>query len=76
MSAEKQNPYELAAREKKASAIIDFMVSKGWADPELVEHMEPRHWQMAAREAGLKNPPSAETIAVIKARLKARAATA
>lgn len=63
------NPWELAGREKKASALIEAIDLHGYAG--LVNHMEPIHWESVAKEANI-NPPSPETIQLVRDRINRR----
>ena len=64
-----ENPYAVAGRERKASALIDALDAHGWTA--LVHQMEPIHWETVAKSAGV-NPPSQDTIQLVRDRINQR----
>ncbi len=59
------NTYEMAARNKKAAALIAILKDHG-VTLEEAQVAEPEHWAIAAKAANVK-PPSAETVALVLA---------
>lgn len=64
-----ENGFALAAREKKVAALVEAIDAHGYAG--IVNHMEPIHWETLAKSAGV-NPPSAETIQMVRNQINAR----
>lgn len=53
----KTNPYEEKARTEKANSLAQFLYLGGQGvKPEEAEFMNPDHWRMAAKAAGVKEP--------------------
>jgi hypothetical protein len=59
------NTYELAARRKKAAALLATLKEHG-VTLEDAKVAEPEDWALAAKAASVK-PPSAETVALVLA---------
>ncbi len=57
------NTYEMAARNKKAAALLAILKEHN-VTLEEAQVAEPEHWAIAAKAANVK-PPSAETIALV-----------
>lgn len=64
------NPHESAARQEKASRLVETLVSAG-ANADAAAQMTDDQWMLAARIAGA-NPPSAVTKTLVVARLQLR----
>lgn len=61
------NPHESAARLRKATAIADILIARGFT-MEHVSKMQPHHWHIVAMAARV-NPPSEETVKMVIERL-------
>jgi hypothetical protein len=51
---------------KRSLQLVRWLREKGYDNPQLIDAMQPEHWNAVAKEAGLKSPPSSETIAKVK----------
>ena len=65
--------FEAPARAKKVGAYVDFL-KKNEFTPDMVDQISDRQWQAVAQAAG-QQPPSANTIAAIKAKMREQPAT-
>lgn len=62
------NPHASAARLRKAIALADILIARGFT-LEHIAMMTPHHWCIVASAAGVK-PPSEETVKMVVERME------